>query len=120
MDNFEKTIVGIIVIILMVILFSVGIFLVGLHIETNDGEHTGYITAVEKSGLFFKTYTVYVKTDTQSSQEDMYCVIDDSIIPELKEKSGKKEQVTVVFMDYVSAGISNCGSYNAGIITGLK
>lgn len=120
METGEKIVLWILGIIMFAVLFSVGISLVGLHIETNNGEHTGYITAVEKSGVVFKTYTVYVKTDTQSSQEDMYCVIDDRIIPELKEKSAKKEQVTVVFMDYFSAGVSNCGSYNAGIITGLK
>lgn len=120
METGEKILFGIVGITIIGVLFFIGIEIVGLHIETNDGEHTGYITAVEKTGLVFKTYTAYVKTDSQSSQEDMYCVIDDSIIPTLKEKSEKREKVTVVFIDYFSAGISNCGSYNAGIITGLK
>ena len=46
---------------------------------------TRYITALEKTGLFFKTGTAYVKTENESSQEDDYCVIDENIYQQLKE-----------------------------------
>ncbi len=35
---------------------------------TNQGEHTGYVTAVEQEGLIWKTWRAYIKTDPQSSQ----------------------------------------------------
>lgn len=116
--SFIDVIMALALILVFIILPVVA--MVGVHIKTADGEHTGYITAVEKSGLFFKTYTVYLKTDTQSSQEDKYCVIDTSLINKLKEVQRNKELVTVGFIDYVSAGIAECGEYNGGIINEIK
>lgn len=91
----------------------------GLHIITNNGEHTGYITAVETSGLFFKTHNVYMKTDTQSSQEDIYCVTDDNVFSQLKDLQEEKEKVTVSFIGWFSNGIAYCG-LGGDIITGIK
>ena len=82
--------------------------LFGLHYETSRGEHTGYVTAVERSGIFFKTGTAYLKTDTQSSQEDRYCFIDKEVEKQLQEYSTKKVHVNVYFFGWFSAGISNC------------
>lgn len=81
---------------------------VGLHYETGRGEHTGYITAVERHGVFFKTNTVYLKTDTQSSQEDAYCVIDDEVYAELQKLSSVKQHVNAYFFSWFAAGIANC------------
>jgi hypothetical protein len=71
-------------------------FLFTLH-SPNSGEHTGYITAVEQSGLIWSTHTVYVKTDPQSSQEDAYCVTDPEVIKALKEKSITRELVILKY-----------------------
>lgn len=80
----------------------------GFHYETGRGEHTGYVTAVERTGIFFKTGTAYIKTSTQSSQEDSYCVIDTAIESQLKEYAASAVQVDVYFYSLFSAGIANC------------
>lgn len=88
-----------------------GIFIlpfVGWHYETARGEHTGYITAVERTGLIFKTNRVYLKTDTQSSQEDSYCVIDQDVYSQLQQYSTQKQHVNAYFFDWAVAGITNC------------
>lgn len=92
---------------------------VGLHIKTSEGTHVGFITATEKSGLFFKTGTAYVKTDTQSSQEDSYCVTDDAVLAQLKDASIKKNKVEVGYIGYYSAGIANC-AWEGAVITSVK
>lgn len=80
----------------------------GFHYETSRGEHTGYVTAIEKHGVFFKTGTAYLKTDTQSSQEDDYCVIDQAVYDQLQQYSLTKTHVNVYFFGWFSAGIANC------------
>lgn len=77
------------------LIFIVPIFFT-LH-SPNAGEHTGYVTAIEESGLIWKTSTVYIKTDPQSSQEDAYCVVDSNVINQLKEKSTTRELVTIQY-----------------------
>jgi hypothetical protein len=92
-----------------IIIFVVSIPFVGFHYETGRGEHTGYITSVEKSGIWFKTNSAYLKTDTQSSQEDIYCVIDPEIYTQLQEVAKNKSWVNVYYFSWLSTGISNCG-----------
>ena len=112
------------------IIFGVVIFLAvivvmftGIHIKTtNDGSHTGTITAIETNKMFpyiFETTTVYFKTDAQSSQEDRYCLIDKSLIPELEQLQREKKQVTVKYMDYLLPAMKECGMGN-GIIIGVE
>src|SRR3990167_7095341 len=85
----------------------------GFHYETARGEHTGFITATEKHGIFFKTNRVYLKTDTQSSQEDLYCVMDEDVYKQLQKYSIEKSHVNVYFFSYLSAGIKNCSAEGA-------
>lgn len=94
--------------------------LYGWHVQTGQGEHTGYVTAVEQTGIWFKTYTAYVKTDTQSSQEDEYCVIDSQVFGLLKVAAESKVHVTVSYIDYLAKGLANCNGEPAGIIVGVK
>lgn len=82
----------------------------GLHKNTGEGSHVGYITATERSGVFFKTMTAYVKTDTQSSQEDSYCVLDPKVYSDLEIAAESKEKVKVNFFSWFLAGISNCNA----------
>ena len=69
---------------------------------TNSGQHTGYVTAIEKEGIFWKTWRVYIKTDPQSSQEDKYCVEDESLISKLQKMQENRQLVT---LDYSSPSI---------------
>lgn len=108
-----KVFLFLILAIVLAILGSMLISLVGIHINTGEGTQVGYISAVEKSGVFFKTYTVYVKPTLESTQEDNYCVVDESIIPSLEEASVKKQNVKVSYFQWFSAGIRNCGGEGA-------
>lgn len=91
----------------------------GLHIDTGSGEHTGYITAVERNGLIWKTGTAYIKTDVSSSQEDLYCVIDPEVYAKLEELSRTQSKVTVKYHSWLVAGITNCNGEGA-IINSVK
>jgi hypothetical protein len=91
----------------------------GLHVSTGSGEHTGYVTAVEKRGIIWKTWRAYVKTDTASSQEDSYCVMDDDVVEKLKSASEEKQKVTLKYHSFISAGLTNCES-EGDIIGGVK
>lgn len=81
--------------------------------EPTNGSHTGYITAVEKSGVIWKTGRAYVKTDTQSSQEDQYCVRDQKVYDELVKAQTNKEKVIIKFDAPLIIANWECGGENA-------
>jgi hypothetical protein len=96
--------------VVLVILFFVFIVpFTGFHYVTGNGSHVGYVTAVEKTGLVFKTYRAYVKTNVESSQEDSYCVIDDAVAAQLASASELGVKVKVGYFSWLAAGVSNCG-----------
>lgn len=110
-----------IVIILVIIFAFLYLEVFGIHYTTlKNGTHTGTITAVETSGIIFKTVTVYVKTDPMSSQEDAYCLIDTSLIPMLKEHEFSKDTVTIQYINYLWKGWKYCDAEEGGIITGIR
>ena len=80
---------------MLVLVLVSSLVLSGCQINTaQNGSHTGYVTAIQQNGIFFKKYSVYFKTDKTSSQEDVYCIDRDSDlnIEKLKDlqRSGKK------------------------------
>jgi len=80
------------------------------HIGTaNEGQHTGYVTAVEKEGIIWKTWRVYIKTDPQSSQEDKYCVEDESLIPKLQKMQESRQLVTLNYSSPSIVWAWQCG-----------
>lgn len=89
----------------------------GLHIKVGEGQQTGYISAVETTGLIWKTGRVYIKPTLESTQEDIYCVADKSLLETLKVKSQNKENVTVKHISWVSSGAKNCAGEQAVIIS---
>ena len=119
----NKGLIGNILIFLVIILAVCVLFFTGIHIKTTDnGTHTGTITAIETNKMFpyiFETTTVYFKTDAQSSQEDTYCLIDKSLIPELEQLQKEKKLITIEYMDYLLPAMKECGFGN-GIITGVE
>jgi hypothetical protein len=62
-----------------------------------SGTHTGYVTAIEKTGVIWKTGGVYFKTSMESTQEDHYCVENNDLYKKLEEKSLNKENITIEF-----------------------
>jgi hypothetical protein len=79
---------------LLVIAVIASFFTANFHIP-NSGQHTGYVTSVEQSGIIWKTWTAYIKTDPQSSQEDTYCVTDPKTVTALQSAETEKNSVTV-------------------------
>jgi hypothetical protein len=104
---------------LLLLLPVVALLLTGCWVTTTDGEHTGFVTAVEKNGAFWKTGRVYIKSDLSSSQEDIYCVENQEVFNSLKDKSVNKEKVTVVFHDEAAVAPWRCGG-EMGIIDSIK
>ena len=107
-------------VLIMFAFITVGmVLLTGIHFSsTGPGAHTGYVTAVEQEGWFFKNYRVYVKTDNSSSQEDIYC-LDRSrqdLVRTAQEVSKKRELVTVEFAGVRGFGWGLCHDIQ---ITGL-
>ncbi len=95
------------------------LFAHGWHHQTGAGDHTGYITAVETSGLFWKTNTVYLKTNTTSTQEDAYCVVDQTVFDSLQAASVGTTHVNVHFINWFMAGFEVCGNEEP-IITSVE
>jgi C4-type Zn-finger protein len=107
--------------ILLVIFVALAVTaIVGLHWEISNGEHTGYITAVETNGLIFKTDSIYIKSDVASTQEDRYCILDKKIKEQLKQKAINKEKVTLVYIDWFNYGWKYCKINDAAVVVGLK
>jgi len=109
------TIVVIFALICMLPLFFINTIAIQI---TYDGHHTGTVTAVETNGMIWKTDRVYFKSDAQSSQEDVYCIIDDNIKRQLEEFAKKKATVTITYDDYLIKGWNYCDG-ELGIITGV-
>jgi hypothetical protein len=111
--------IGIVIIFPMVI---IGLFVFGTFFSfmtPGSGQHTGYITATEKYGVIWKTGRAYVKTDTQSSQEDTYCVQDDSIFVALEKAQESKEKVTIKFASPLIMPNWKCGG-ESSVIVGIN
>lgn len=119
MEKEIKIILGFAVAIILVVVFIVGLQMTGLHIQTGTGKHVGYITSTETIGLFFKTERAYLKTDTQSSQEESYCVIDSKVFNELQSLSEKHAHVEVSYFDWFAKGIAYCDGENGGVISSV-
>ena len=90
-----------------------------VHSPTN-GEHTGYVTAVENSGYVFHTWTAYVKTNTQSSHEDKYCVTDSSVVQALQYAQENGAKITIEYGDNFFMPFWQCKGSDQSIINNIK
>ena len=119
METGEKFAIGFVGFIALLILTPIVLviipFFTGIHYETGHGEHNGYITAVEKYGFFWKTGRAYLKTDTQSSQEDAYCVVDEKVYEQLQQAVTTKEHVVVSHRSWFIPAYWECGKEGAVI-----
>lgn len=87
----------------------------GVHINTGQGQYTGYITATEKNGLFWKTSRVYLKTELSASNEDKFCVMDEAVLSQLEEASRSQEPVTIKYSSFFIEGLAYCDAEGAFI-----
>ena len=113
MSSWEKLGVGVFVSIVVFILFIIVVAFTGLHVSTGKGTQVGHVSAVEKSGTFWKTGTAYIKPTLESTQEDIYCVMSDEVFTQLEEKSISGEKVKVSHNSFFSAGVTNCNGEDA-------
>lgn len=110
----EKGITLVELIVLVSILLTLGAVALVPFIKFNSigrGSHTGYITAVDQNGIIFPNYDVYFKTDTSSSQEDLYCVNRNrpDLALLLTSLSKDKKQVQINYKGVRGIGLGLCG-----------
>lgn len=79
-----------------------GIFGVGLLVASysggSSGSHYGYVTAVEYNrNIVWPATLVYFKTDTESTQEDVYCAKTQMIKGELENWARNGSRVKVSY-----------------------
>lgn len=84
-------------VLLLSVLLLTPLLLTGCYKTTVNGEHTGQVTAVESTGVIWKTNDVFFKSDAQSSQEDIYCVEDNDVMEQLVTYSKNKNTVSVKY-----------------------
>lgn len=86
--------------------------------ETGQGEHVGYVTAVQHIGWPWATWDVFFKTDSASTQEDVYCVRPqhEDIIPSLRAAARDRRLVTITYIDYVNVDWEECTPSTAAIV----
>lgn len=87
----------------------------GWHRSIGEGKQVGYVSATETVGIFWKTGTAYIKPTLESTQEDIYCVIDKDLLAKLQEVSVSKERVEVKHFDYLIKGAKMCNGESAVI-----
>ena len=83
----------------------------GIHYsELGAGLHKGYVTAVDQRGYIFRNYDVYFKTETESSQEDLYCAYryDKELIEQLRRVTQEKKIVTIKYAGVRGWGYGLC------------
>ena len=84
----------------------------------SSGSHTGYITASETNWFLWYTKAAYFKTQTESSQEDTYCVVDQNLFNQMQEYQNKQQRVTITFANGLFVPKWECGS-GLSIITSV-
>src|SRR5882724_7294622 len=78
--------------------------------STGEGVHNVFVTAIEKKGLIFPNYRVYIKTDNSSSQEDVYCMDRNKteLAAAIRQYSKNKTRVDVLFQGVRGLGVGLC------------
>ena len=97
----------------------VAAMILGIHWNTGNGSQTGFVSATEQEGLIFKTNRVYIKPTLESTQEDSYCVTDDSVYQALRLAEIEKRPVSVKHHSFFIAGMVNC-KQQAAIINAVQ
>lgn len=109
-------IVGIGLFILLIVVPNFFIAFVG----RADGQHQGFVTAVETTGIVFNVDSVYVKTDLATTQEDKYCVTDPAVRAQLDEAVKSKRPVTLKYHNDLVVFAWDCSAYASSIIVGVE
>lgn len=106
--------------IVIAIVGPIVLIISGFTWSTAQGEHTGYVTATQTAGIFWKTNSVFFKTNTTSTQEDQYCVTDPTIFQELQADQQSSKQITMDFSNGHFMPVWDCGNGDESIIISIK
>lgn len=96
---------------------AIAAYVSGIHYNTGQGTHLGYVSSAETTGIFFKTPRVYFKTSLRSSQEDKYCVENMTLYNKLSALQNKN--VVITYKSYLVNGMKVCAGESA-VITDFK
>jgi energy-coupling factor transporter transmembrane protein EcfT len=90
----------------------------GINIKNNEGIYKGYVVSVEQTGAIFKGWNVYLKTELESSNEEMACIDrnNQELIDALKEKVKTKENVVLEYEGVWHYKIGECPGSNWKVI----
>ena len=91
----------------------------GIPVKNNEGQYKGYVTAVERNGAIFKGWNVYLKTELESSNEDVACINreDQQLIERLKKAQEDKENVVLKYEGVWQYAIGVCPGKDRMIIS---
>ena len=90
----------------------------GVPVKSGEGQYKGYVTAVERNGAIFKVWNAYLKTELESSDEDVACVSEE-LVERIKEAQEKKENITLKYEQVWQYAISEC-SGSSWKVVGIK
>lgn len=83
------------------------------------GEHVGYVTAIEEQkNVTWDSTVVYFKSDTESTQEDKYCVRDPLVRDALKAYAERRVPVVIRYENGLVMWRWECNGGDS-IITGI-
>lgn len=109
-NEFATGCLSALIIVLMIVGGIAGLSLI--HYDpTRGGQHNGYVTAIEQGGIIYHNWSIYFKTDNSSSQEDLYCVMenDTELVKQLKEFNKNKTPVVINYEGVRGLGWDLCG-----------
>lgn len=101
--------------VLFISMFIIGITHGFINRPATEGTHQGVITAIDREGIIFNHYKIYLKSSAYTSQGDEteYCAYLDEIelVNQLKEYIGKQVRLNYSHKGgYI--GIKDCGTYH--------
>lgn len=101
--------------ILFLVMLGVGAFHGFVSYPATEGAHAGTLTAVDKEGIIFNHYRVYLKSSvyTEQGDETEYCVYleETELVNKLKEYIGKQVKLHYSHKGgYI--GVRSCGTYH--------
>ncbi len=90
---------------LLFILFA----MIPAHFGASEGVHRGVITAVEyNSNVIWPATIVYIKTSAESTQEDKYCVNDETVKNQLLDLSKTRKESVIYYKNNFVMWKSEC------------
>lgn len=103
-----KPILIIISITLILTLVVLGIYFTSGIKVTRDAQQIGYVSAIENNGIIFRANFVYIKSELESSQEEMWCVKDEKVLEQLNEARDNRQRIKIIYYDQVFYHPSDC------------